>query len=333
MFKPKLFVCLLAAFVFLFFAKTSHAQTCTPVFPATTCDVENNVTITATVPDTTITFSGFAPGSSVVYIKEGDFIVGSVVTASTGQFSKAVVSTPGSHTFVIYLTDNQGRTTPEVTLPPVSLSVHLDLPIANLHLPPTIAVSKTKANQSEVVTVSGQASPGATIDLYVNNIKRFSTLVGNTSTWQFDLNGGNFGDHNNFYAISRRTGLTDSEKSQVVSLEILACSDQRCNRIAEATPPSPSTPTTSANTNITYKIDLGEKLATLFPLISIFSGVSLLLILIIILLIFFLLRKRRKKNHGLLVELETKVQKDLTTTNPAASIHQDFTETEKQIND
>ncbi len=310
-----------------------RADTCTPVFPATTCSVSGDVSITATVPDTTVTFSGFAPGGSVVYFKEGNFIVGSTVSASNGTFSKSIVSTPGDHTFIVYLTDNEGRTTPEVTLSPVSLSTHSDYPIINIHLPPTISVSKTQASQGDVVTLSGQGSPGSGIDIYVNDIKRFNALVGQDSKWSFALNGGNLADDNTFYAISTRSGLPNSAKSQVVSLQILACTGEQCNRTSTTTTPeSPQTPATSSSgTNVTYRVDLGDTLKSWFPVILIISGIFLLLLILILILLIFLLRRRKKSKKDVLDELESKVEKDLTQPNPVPVIKKDFAEAKEEI--
>lgn len=316
--------------LFLVSKNPIQAQSCTPVFPATTCDVTGNVTVTAVVPDTTLTFSGYAPSGSVVYFKEGDFIVGTVVTASNGVFSKTITSTPGSHTYLIYLIDNQGRTTPEVILDPVTLITQVDIPISNIHLPPTIALSKNKVAQDQVVSIFGQAAPGSTVDLYVNGIKRYSAMVGNNNTWQFDLNAATLPDQTIFYAISTRAGLPNSQKSQTVSLEVLACNDANCNRIAQQ-PTDTATPSATTNSEPTrniynFKLEIGENLRNLLLFTSIFISFTGVLIFFLI----FLFRRRKDKKK-ILAELEQKVEKDLQTQNPVENIRKDFDETEKKV--
>lgn len=265
----------------------TEAQSCTPVFPATTCSVTDSITIIATVPETTVTFSDYAPISSVVYIKEGGYIIGSVVTLSSGVFTKTVTSIPGAHTYSIYLIDTVGRTTPETILETVTLSTHIDLPISTINLPPTISISKTKITQGESVSISGQGAPGSTVDIYINNVNKFSYLVGSDSNWVFSPSVSDLSDKNSFYAISNRSGLNPSVKSQVVSLEITACTGANCNHITQP-PTSAATPaTTAAPTQKTYnfKLEIGENLRNFILLTSIFISVFGLIIFFLILLL------------------------------------------------
>ena len=322
---------LVLAFLVVSSQKT-HASSCTPVFPATTCDTSDNVSITAVVPDTTVTFSGYAPGSSIVYFKEGEFIIGSTVTAVDGTFSKTITSSPTTHTIQVYLIDTQGRTTPTVTLPAFTLTSHLDLQINNLNLPPTISVTKTKIQQGQIVSIFGQGAPGSRVDIYVNNVKKFVTNIGTDSKWQFDLNGGGLADQNTFYAISVREGLADSEKSQTVSLEVLACLESDCNRVN----PKPEIATPSAPTNkeagpstgnkIDLKIEIGLGLWNLILLIG-----FILIILILLIGIFILLIKRRRNKKKVLEDLKRKVEADTQSLDPIASIEKDFNEAGKEL--
>ena len=302
--KIKYTALILFVFAFLFIIpRAIRAVTCTPVFPATTCSTTESVTVTAVVPNTTVTFSGYAPGGSVVYIKEGDFVVGTVVTPVSGLFNKVITSTPGPHSYLVYLTDNQGRTTPETILEPVTLITQSDIPISNIHLPPTIALSKSRITQDQLVSVFGQGAPGSNIDLYVNGFKRFTALVGAGSTWQFELNAATLPDQTTFYAISTRLGLPNSQKSQTVSLEVLACNDADCNRITQL-PPETATP--SAGTEPIHKtynfgLEIGENLRNFLLLTSIFISFVGILIFFLIILI-----RRRKDKKKILAELEQK---------------------------
>lgn len=318
---------------FFLFASSALADSCTPVFPATTCSTSGNVNVQAVVPDTTVTFSGFAPAGSVVFMKETGLIIGSTVTDSSGHFSKTVVGTAGQHTYTIYLIDNQGQSTPEVTLPTVNLMNHLDVPITGINLPPTIQVSKTKIAQGEIATIFGQSSPGSTVNVYVNSIKRFSLTVGSDSKWEISLNGVNIADHSVFYAISSRPNLPDSAKSFTVSLDVLACADQNCNRSSTPTPSTPTataTPGTNAtnqpNQHVIYEI--GPNLVRLITYTSIFLISALALVIIFLI---FLLARKKKYKKDLLEELETKVDQDLTKPNPQEAIHTDFEHTRQHF--
>lgn len=292
----------------------------------------DDVNVSATVPATTVTFSGFAPPSSVVFVKETGLIVGSAVTDSSGHFSKTIVSTSGQHSYTIYLIDNQGRSTPEVPFDNLNLINQLDTPVTNINLPPTIAVTKTKIAQGEIATVFGQSAPGSVTNVYVNNVKRFSLMVGNDGKWQIDLNGVNIADHSEFYAVNSRPTLPDSAKSFVVTLDVLACADQDCNRTSSPTstsPPTPAVSTPSSSNNLNFKIDFGSKIGTIIIFTSIFISIVLILILLVLFLIWLASRRRKKKD--VLAELENKVEKDLQSPNPIPQIRSDFEEAEEKV--
>src|SRR4030065_1824048 len=72
---------------------------------ADTTPKQADVTVTAIVPETTVTFSGFAPASSTVTIKEGAVVIGTTVTNPRCGFTRTIISSPGSHNFSLYYTD------------------------------------------------------------------------------------------------------------------------------------------------------------------------------------------------------------------------------------
>lgn len=231
MFK-KVVQLLLSSFIFLSYPLVaSYAQSCTPIFPATTCDVTNSVTITATVPDSTATFSGFAPAGSTIIIKENNTVIGSTITDPSGLFSKTVFSTPGLHDFSLSLTDTSGRSTPATTYLGVSLISQTDTPVSNILLAPTIALSKTPITKGETVAVFGQGSPGSTVHLFLNGSDIYSSVVGSGSDWQYSFNSGYVGGDNNLYALLTRPTITDSVNSFDVTLNVGNCrrSDLNCD--------------------------------------------------------------------------------------------------------
>src|SRR4030042_3121192 len=167
---------------------------------ADTTPKQADVTITAIVPETTVTFSGVAPASSTVTIKEGVVVIGTTVTNPSGVFTRTITSSPGSHIFSLYYTDTAGRTTPETYFNGVNLPVHVDTPISNTHLPPTIALSKSPISQGESVLVFGQGAPGSTVHVFLNGGEKFSGVIGGGSDWQFNLTSGYTAGTNTLYA-------------------------------------------------------------------------------------------------------------------------------------
>lgn len=215
-------------------AEIAVAGTCSPpslIPPNNTCSTSENVTITATVPDSTATFTGYAAGGSTVTFKDNSVVAGTVVTLPSGTFSKTVVSTPGLHDFAVYFTDTSGRTTPETLFSGINLPFHADTPISNVHLPPTIDLTKTSIVSGEDVTVLGQGSPGSTIHVFLNGVEIYSGLIGSGSDWQYTLNSGYQTGTNTFRAHLTRGGVADSINSFEKTLTVGNCrrSDLNCD--------------------------------------------------------------------------------------------------------
>lgn len=207
-----------------------EAGSCTPIFPATSCSVTDDVTVTATVPDSTATFSGVAASSSIVTIKDDGVATGTTTTNPGGAFSKTVISTPGLHDFALYFTDTSGRTTPETLFDDVNLPFHVDTPINDVHLPPTIELSRNTIYYSEGINIFGQAAPGSTIHIILNGTEVFSAVLG-SSDYNFLLNSGYVIGNNTIYSYLSRTGLANSINSFTQNLNVSNCrrSDLNCD--------------------------------------------------------------------------------------------------------
>jgi hypothetical protein len=223
---------LTSLFVFLINSSgIAVAASCSPIFPSTTCSNSEDITITATVPDSTATFTGFAPGSSTVTFKDNTVVTGTVVTLPSGTFTKTVISTPGLHDFAVYFTDTSGRTTPETLFPGINLPYHADTPISNVHLPPTIELTRDSIVTGESTTVLGQAAPGSTIHVFLNGVEVYSALIGAGSDWQHTFSSGYQIGSNTLKAYLTRTGAADSIYSFDKTLTVGSCrrSDLNCD--------------------------------------------------------------------------------------------------------
>lgn len=234
LFRKSIFLGLIIVVSLLNSAQLAVAGTCSPpslIPPNNTCSTSDNVTITATVPDSTVTFSGYAAGSSTVTFKDNTVVSGTVITLPSGTFNKTIVSTPGLHDFAVYFTDTSGRTTPETLFNSVNLPYHSDTPISNVHLPPTIDLTKTSIVNGEGVTVLGQGSPGSTIHVFLNGVEIYTAVVGAGSDWQYTLNSGYQIGSNTFNAYLTRAGLSDSNNSFDKTLTVGSCrrSDLNCD--------------------------------------------------------------------------------------------------------
>jgi hypothetical protein len=199
--------------------------------------VSGSVTVTATVPQSTATFSGFAPVSSTVTIKDNSVVAGTTTTTLAGTFSKTIISTPGLHDFSLYLTDTAGRTTPETIFSGVAIISQTDNPISNIHLAPTIALSKSTIFKGETVSVFGQGAKGSTIHVFINGVERFTSNL-TTSDWQFTFGQSHYNvGANSFYAYLTRSSVVNSINSFTKILTVNNCkrSDLNCDTFVNLT--------------------------------------------------------------------------------------------------
>ncbi|MDP2671098.1 MAG: hypothetical protein Q8P13_01395 [bacterium] len=190
-----------------------------------------NVNVTSTVPETTITFSGYASASATVTIKESGTTVGTTTANGSSLFSKQITTNPGSHDFTLRQTDTSGRTTPDTSLSGVTASAHLNTAVADIHLAPTIALSKSSINKGETTKILGRGAAGSTIHVFLNGTQKFSGTVASGSDWQFNLSSGYSVGSNTIYAYLTRSGLSDSVNSSTKTLTVTSCkrSDLNCD--------------------------------------------------------------------------------------------------------
>ncbi len=230
MIKRTIFILGIIFVITLTSTKIIEAGSCTPIFPATTCSVNEDVTVTATVPDSTATFNGYAPSSSVVTVKDNGNVTGTTVTNPAGIFSKTVISTPGLHDFSLYFTDTSGRVTPETNYNGVNLPFHVDTSTNDVHLPPTIQLSRSSIFSGEGVNVFGQAAPGSTVHVILNGIEVFSAVL-SSSDYNFLVSSGYNIGNNSVYSYLTRSGLANSINSFTQNFSVSNCrrSDLNCD--------------------------------------------------------------------------------------------------------
>ena len=124
--------------------------------------------------DTVVNITGRAyPSRTINFILDSEN-VGTVQSNASGAFSFSTKSSPGTATLGVWALDLSGTRS-------ITLSNTFDVTqgaVTNLNditLPPSIKVSKTNINPGETITVSGQAVPNASINLFVD---RNTTPVG-----------------------------------------------------------------------------------------------------------------------------------------------------------
>jgi hypothetical protein len=114
--------------------------------------------------------------------------VGSVLSDNDGDFQFSVEAEPGTATLGIWTTDRNGNRS-------ITINNTFDVTqgaITNLTriiVPPTISVANQNVDPGEVITVSGQAVAGATVELHIDASLRIETVRANSAgDWSFSLN-------------------------------------------------------------------------------------------------------------------------------------------------
>ena len=138
--------------------------------------------------DTQISIRGQAyPGQRVNFLLDA-VTVGSVLADRDGVFQFSVNSDPGTATLGIWSTDQAGNrsvtvnTTFDVTQGAITN-------VTGIIVPPTIRVVNQRVEPGQVITVSGQAPPRATVELHIDGSSRVEVVTANASgEWSYQLN-------------------------------------------------------------------------------------------------------------------------------------------------
>lgn len=171
--------------------------------------------------DTRVQVSGLAYPNETVHVLLDGESVGSVKADKDGAFALSVDTDPGAATLGFWSTDAFGTRS-------ITYSTTFDVTqgaVTDIHgvlLPPTIRVSSTEFNPGDVITISGQAPPNKTVEIYIGNTKIAETGSNSGGDWSLAFDSTSLTP--NEYALKARylTGSsnlkTESSYSTVVSL-------------------------------------------------------------------------------------------------------------------
>ncbi|WP_234472838.1 Ig-like domain-containing protein [Pantoea sp. S61] len=140
--------------------------------------------------DTTPVLSGRGEVGSIITIRDGDTVLGSVTVGSNGSWSfTSPALDQGSHTLSITSTDAAGNTSAATT---ITFTVDTVAPTSATGLAlsgnadgTASQVSSGGTTDDSTPTLSGNGEVGAVISVYDNNILIGTAVVGSDSTWSF----------------------------------------------------------------------------------------------------------------------------------------------------
>lgn len=164
-------------------------------------------------------FSGNAEAGTVVYLWEGDNVVGSVRVDDSGNWQlPADISEERAYSFRTEVRDQAGNSSG--LSEPMEFSYDVTPPDASttpgISLPDGTAVTDPLINQSDII-LNGQATPGMLVMIYEGNICVGSSVVDDAGNWQFNYAMTEERDYNFRSEVVDKAGNI-SESSDTVSV-------------------------------------------------------------------------------------------------------------------
>ncbi len=179
--------------------------------------VEQQVTITGRVKDTVVTFMGYTSPNAFITIQEDGAIVATFSANSSGGFNRSLTARlPGTHSYGIFATDDQSRTTPTYGFV-LSLIAQTETTVSNILLPTTIDVNVTSG-----ANVFGAAYPNSQVTIFVQSDPVTETVTASGSGgWNKVFSNLGTGSHSAYARVG--WGGFQSINSNTVNFEI-SCS-------------------------------------------------------------------------------------------------------------
>lgn len=234
------FLTCLFAFLFLF-VRSSLSQT--------------ELTVSIRVgEEATMTFSGKTSPNAQVSFLENNSVLGTTVAESDGSFTKSLLSqTPGIHTYALYTTDTNGKTSSTVNYS-VALTVGTETTLSNIILPPTINLSGTEIGKGDTLKFSGLTVTSSTVTLFINGTSHSysmskSTTADSSGYWEYNYGTGDLaiGEYN----VYAKTSTTDGYQSESSELKNFKIQTATPTTTPGATPTVTPGPTTTTITEVT----------------------------------------------------------------------------------
>ena len=155
--------------------------------------------VTATVLDTSMSFSGYTSPNSLVTFTDNSVVIGTAVSDGTGKFTKNFpAQSPGPHSVVIWSTDPDSILTQPIQFNLVLTSQNA-LALGNIYLPPTLNVPSGIFSGNDTLNIHGYARPQSQVKITVsgpdNPEQTVNTDASGSYNWQLQLRNLASGDY------------------------------------------------------------------------------------------------------------------------------------------
>ena len=179
-----------------------------------------------TTNDTTPTLSGSAAPGDVVSILDNGKVIGTVKADSSGKwvFTPDSALADGQHTFTVTATDAAGNVRTSGTFP-IVIDTAAPAPAENIVINDNVGdkqgpVGSGDTTDDQSPTLSGEAEPGSTVDIYDNDEKIGSVIVDDEGKWSYTPEKPlDKGDHEITTTVTDPSGKT-SEPSPGISFTV-----------------------------------------------------------------------------------------------------------------
>ena len=179
-----------------------------------------------TTNDTTPTLSGSAAPGDVVSILDNGKVIGTVKADSSGKwvFTPDTALADGQHTFTVTATDAAGNARTSGTFP-IVIDTAAPAPAENIVINDNVGdkqgpVGSGDTTDDQSPTLSGEAEPGSTVDIYDNDEKIGSVIVDDEGKWSYTPEKPlDKGDHEITTTVTDPSGNT-SEPSPGISFTV-----------------------------------------------------------------------------------------------------------------
>jgi hypothetical protein len=176
--------------------------------------------------DTTPTLSGSAAPGDVVSILDNGKVIGTVKADSSGKwvFTPDTALADGQHTFTVTATDAAGNARTSGTFP-IVIDTAAPAPAENIVINDNVGdkqgpVGSGDTTDDQSPTLSGEAEPGSTVDIYDNDEKIGSVIVDDEGKWSYTPEKPlDKGDHEITTTVTDPSGNT-SEPSPGISFTV-----------------------------------------------------------------------------------------------------------------
>ena len=179
-----------------------------------------------TTNDTTPTLSGSAAPGDVVSILDNGKVIGTVTADASGKwvFTPDSALADGQHTFTVTATDAAGNARTSGTFP-IVIDTAAPAPAENIVINDNVGdkqgpVGSGDTTDDQSPTLSGEAEPGSTVDIYDNDEKIGSVIVDDEGKWSYTPEKPlDKGDHEITTTVTDPSGNT-SEPSPGISFTV-----------------------------------------------------------------------------------------------------------------